>query len=214
VPKPESLPSDHPYHHGDLRRALIDTALTMVTEEGTWNFTLREVARRAGVSHAAPYNHFADKTELLAEVAALGFQELGREMDRSARRPRSAHQALLAIATAYVRFGVKHPAHYRLMFGPELAAKEQYPVLQQASDATFSALTGALERGQAAGALRRGPVRDQAVAAWSLVHGLTSLLIDQRLSFLGISLTEADRQARVAGTALIQGLSTRDTTAD
>ena len=195
------------YHHGDLRRALTDTALTMVTEDGAWNFTLREVARRAGVSHAAPYNHFADKAELLAEVAALGFRALRGEMDAAACRARSTRQAMLGIATGYVRFGVEHPAHYRLMFGPELAAKERYPVLQEASDATFGVLTGALERGQAAGDLRRGPVRDQALAAWSLVHGLTTLLIDQRLSFLGVSTSEAERQARSAGVALFEGLS-------
>ncbi|MGH7528396.1 MAG: TetR/AcrR family transcriptional regulator, partial [Gemmatimonadales bacterium] len=113
-PKAQSDPRAAPYHHGDLRRALIETALTMVTEEGAWNFTLREVARRAGVSHAAPYNHFADKSALLAEVAALGFQALRRQMEGSARRPpRSSRQALLGIATAYVRFGVEHPAHYR-----------------------------------------------------------------------------------------------------
>jgi AcrR family transcriptional regulator len=204
--KPQSGPPAAPYHHGDLRRALIETALAMVTEEGAWNFTLREVARRAGVSHAAPYNHFADKSALLAEVAALGFQALRREMERAARRPRSSRRALLGIATAYVRFGVEHPAHYRLMFGPELAEKERYPVLQQASDATFAALTSALERGQAAGDVRRGSVLDQALASWSLVHGLTTLLIDQRLSFLGVSTSEAERQARSAGAALFEGL--------
>src|SRR5215210_3614807 len=75
------------YHHGDLRRALIDTALTMVTEEGAWNFTLREVARRAGVSHAAPYNHFEDKSALLAEVAAIGFAALRQRMAAAARAP-------------------------------------------------------------------------------------------------------------------------------
>jgi AcrR family transcriptional regulator len=195
-----------PYHHGDLRRALINTALAMVTEEGTWSFTLREVARRAGVSHAAPYNHFADKSALLAEVAALGFQGLGREMAEAARRhPRSTRQALLAIGIAYVRFGVEHPAHYRLMFGPEPAAKEAYPTLQAAADATFAVLTGALERAQAAREVRSGPVRDQALACWSLVHGLTSLLIDQRLTFLGISPHQAARYARAAVTALVEG---------
>jgi AcrR family transcriptional regulator len=195
------------YHHGDLKRALIDTALAMVTEEGTWSFTLREVARRAGVSHAAPYNHFPDKAALLAEVAALGFQALGQEMEKAGRRARSPRQALLGIATAYVRFGVEHPGHYRLMFGLELADKERYPVLRQASDATFAVLTGGLERGQAAGELRRGSVQEQALAAWSLVHGLTMLFLDQRLSFLGLSSREAERQARSAGTALLEGLS-------
>jgi len=207
--KPKAPPrsSAERYHHGDLRRALVKTALAMVTEEGAWNFTLREVARRAGVSHAAPYNHFADKGALLAEVAAVGFRALGREMERASRRARAARQGLLGIAIAYVRFGVERPAHYRLMFGPELAEKERYPVLQQASDATFGALTSALQRGQVAGDLRPAPVNDQALAAWSLVHGLTTLMIDQRLSFLGVSASEAERQARSAGAALLDGLT-------
>jgi AcrR family transcriptional regulator len=203
--KPEPAPPAAPYHHGDLRRALIDTALAMVTEEGRWNFTLREVARRAGVSHAAPYNHFANKSALLAEVAAVGFEGLRREMLAVARGLRSSRQALPGIATAYVRFGVEHPAHYRLMFGPELAT-EPSQVLQQASDAAFAVLTSTLERGQAAGELRRGSVRDHALAAWSLVHGLTTLLIDERLSSLGVSTSEAERQARLAGEALFEGL--------
>src|SRR3954451_12207627 len=96
-----------PYHHGDLRRALIDTALSMVTEEGAWNFTLREVARRTGVSHMAPNNQFDDKSALLAEVAALGFESLRKALDAAARaQPRSARQALAGTAAAYVRFGV------------------------------------------------------------------------------------------------------------
>jgi AcrR family transcriptional regulator len=195
------------YHHGDLRRALIDTALTIVTEEGAWNFTLREVARRAGVSHAASYNHFEDKSALLAEVAALGFQSLRQTLEAAARgQPRSARQAVAGIAAAYVRFGVEHPAHYRLMFGAELADRARHSTLQAAGDATFAVLTGALERGQASGQVRRDPVRDQALAAWSLVHGLTTLLIDQRVSFLGVSTDEAERHARLAGMALFEGL--------
>ena len=191
---------------GVSHRALIDTALAMVTQEGAWNFTLRKVARRARVSHAAPYNHFEDKSALLAEVAALGFQSLRKALEVAAgEQPRSARQAVARVGAAYVRFGVEHPAHYRLMFGAELADKERYPALQ-ASDAAFGVLTGVLERGQASGQVRRDPVLDQALAAWSLVHGLTTLLIDQRASFLGASTREAERHARVAGMALFEGL--------
>jgi AcrR family transcriptional regulator len=208
-PKSRSAPPAAPYHHGDLRRALIDTAITMLTEDGAWNFTLREVARRAGVSHAAPYNHFADKSALLAEVAVLGFQTLRLQMEAAARRhPRSPRQALIGIAGAYVRFGVEHPAHYRLMFGADLADEERHPTLQEASDASFAVLTSALERGQAALAIRPGSVREQALAAWSLVHGLTTLFIDQRLSFLAASSSEAERYARAAAAALCEGLNT------
>jgi AcrR family transcriptional regulator len=211
MPKPHaSSTASAPYHHGDLRRALIDTALAMVTEEGAWNFTLREVARRTGVSHMAPYNHFEDKTALLAEVAVLGFEALRQSLEAAAReQPRSARQALAGIAAAYVRFGVEQPAHFRLMFGAELADKARQTTLQAASDATFAVLTGALERGQASGQIRRGTVRDQALAAWSMVHGLTILLIDQRVSFLGVSTGDAERHARQAATALFEGLRAR-----
>jgi AcrR family transcriptional regulator len=179
----------------------------MVTEEGTWNFTLREVARRAGVSHTAPYNHFEDKSALLAEVAALGFEALRQAVESAARgHPRSAPQALTGIVAAYVRFGVGHPAHYRLMFGAELADKTRHPSLQPAGDAAFAVLTGVLERGQASGQIRRDPVRDQALAAWSLVHGLTTLLIDQRVSFLGVSTAQAEHHARLAAMTMFEGL--------
>ena len=195
------------YHHGDLRGALIQTALRMVTEEGAWDFTLREVARRAGVSHMAPYNHFEDKSALLAEVAALGFEALRHTLEAAARRqPRSARLAFGDIAAAYVRFGVEHPAHYRLMFSAELAEKARYPNLEVANAEACAVLTGPLERGQASGRPRRMAMRDQALATWSLVHGLTTLLIDQRVSFLGVSKGEAEQYARQVGMALFEGL--------
>src|SRR5262245_3469279 len=206
--KRRSAAAQTPYHHGDLRRALIEAALTLLNEEGAWSFTLREVARRAGVSHTAPYNHFADKAALLAEVAALGFQSLKERMAAAARaHPRAAREALNAIAGAYVRFGVEQPAHYRLMFGPELAEKERHPILQQAANATFAELTGALANGQKSGEIRRASVEEQALAAWSLVHGLTTLFIDRRLSFLGVSSAQAERSARAASQRLCEGLA-------
>ena len=216
MPRPRARPaapdrSAAPYHHGDLRRALIDTALAMVTEEGAWNFTLREVARRAGVSHAAPYNHFEDKSALLAEVATLGFESLRQVMEAAAAaHPRSAREAFAGIGAAYVRFGVEHPAHYRLMIGAELADKSRYPALQAASEAAFRVLlTGVLERAQASGQVRRGPVHDQALAAWSLVHGLTTHLIDERVSSPEVSTADAERLARVASMVLFDGLRAR-----
>jgi AcrR family transcriptional regulator len=180
----------------------------MVTEEGAWNFTLREVARRAGVSHMAPYNHFEDKSALLAEVAAVGFKSLGQAMEAAAGgHPRSARQAFAGIGAAYVRFGVEHPAHYRLMFGADLADKARYPALHAASEAAFRVLlTGVLERAQALGQVRRGPAHEQALAAWSLVHGLTTHLIDERVSSPGVSTGDAERLARVAAMVMFDGL--------
>jgi AcrR family transcriptional regulator len=201
------VPSAKGYHHGGLREALIHAALGMVTEEGASDFTLREVARRAGVSHMAPYNHFEDKSALLAEVAALGLESLTQTLETAARgQRRSPRLAFGDIVAAYVRFGVEHPAHYRLMFGAELAEKSRYPSLEAANAAACAVLTGPLERGQASGQARTVSMRDQALAAWSLVHGLTTLLIDQRVSFLGVSIGEAERYARQVGMALFDGL--------
>ncbi len=110
-----------PYHHGDLRRALIDTALQLVTEEQDWTFSLREVARRAGVSHRAPYNHFPEKLDLLAAVAAVGFERLRDGMLRAMAGIDGPEALLVAICRTYMRLGLENPALYRLMFGPALS---------------------------------------------------------------------------------------------
>ena len=110
-----------PYHHGDLRRALIDTALELVTEEQDWTFSLREVARRAGVSHHAPYNHFPEKLDLLAAIAAVGFERLRDGMLQRDGRDRRPGGAPCRDRGTYVRLGLENPALYRLMFGPALS---------------------------------------------------------------------------------------------
>src|SRR5271163_2871495 len=110
-----------PYHHGDLRRALIDTALQLVTEEQDWTFSLREVARRAGVSHRAPYNHFPEKLDLLAAVAAVGFDRLRDGLSRATDGIDDPETLLVVICRTYVRLGLENPALYRLMFGPVLS---------------------------------------------------------------------------------------------
>ncbi len=110
-------PEPAPYHHGDLRRVLIAAALAMVTEEQDWTFSLREVARRAGVSSSAPYNHFADKRDLLAEVAVSGFHRLRDGLASAVADLRSPPDAFIACLGTYVRLGTENPALYRLMFG-------------------------------------------------------------------------------------------------
>lgn len=170
-----------PYHHGDLRRALIDAALQILEEEQNWEFTLRELARRAGVSHAAPYKHFADKRELLAEVAAVGFERLKRDMEVAAvAHPDDPSARLAAIGEAYVEFALRSPAHFRLMFGPAHQDEANKTSLPQAAAGTFAALRDAVrEAGGGAGE------QDRSLAAWALVHGLATLLIDQRIPGVG-----------------------------
>lgn len=170
--------TDRPYHHGDLRRALLDTAMGMLHEDKGWQFTLREVARRAGVSHAAPYKHFPDKAALLAEMALLGFDRLREAVTNPKRRqPKSLRDEFFAMAGAYVRFGVSNPALYRLMFSAD-AGKAADVHLSERALAAFGVLIELLKRGQTDGVLRKRDVRGQAAACWAQMHGITMLTID------------------------------------
>ncbi|MCJ9751096.1 TetR/AcrR family transcriptional regulator [Neorhizobium sp. BETTINA12A] len=169
---------NRPYHHGDLRRAVIETALDMLAEEKGWQFTLREVARRAGVSHAAPYKHFPDKAALLAELAMIGFDRLRETLSATkSEAPKTLHDEIAPISRAYVAFGTDNPALYRLMFsaGEE---KAEGVHLNERALAVFDVALEILRRGQAAGSIRKRPIEGQAAAWWGLIHGMTMLAID------------------------------------
>ncbi len=176
------------YHHGDLPNALVAAALELIREAGLGALTLRAVARRAGVSEAAPYRHFADKDALLAAVAEQGFLALGRKMDEAAAREPGADvlTRLRRLGAAYVRFGVENPAHFRVMMGPVVARRTEYPSLERVADASFGRLLAVLAEGQQAGIVAAGELQDIGLAAWSFVHGLAALAIeghlDERLS--------------------------------
>ncbi|TIP27992.1 MAG: TetR/AcrR family transcriptional regulator [Mesorhizobium sp.] len=169
---------NRPYHHGDLRRAVIETALDMLREEKGWQFTLREVARRAGVSHAAPYKHFPDKAALLAEIAMIGFDRMRESLSAAKSEvPKTLRDEINPIARAYIAFGTDNPALYRLMFSAE-EGKAVGIHLNERALAVFDVLLDILRRGQAAGSIRKRPIEGQAAAAWGLVHGMTMLAID------------------------------------
>lgn len=158
-----------PYHHGELKPALLAAAAQLLGEGGAALISLREVARRAGVSHNAPYRHFADRDSLLAALAEDGFCELGRRMDAEAG-------GLAALGQCYVRFALEQPGRFALMFGAGLD-KTRYPQLQQAALALYRRLGQAVRE--------TAPAREPEVAtlaAWSLVHGLAQLLLDRQLS--------------------------------
>ncbi|PTS82033.1 TetR family transcriptional regulator [Pseudomonas sp. HMWF032] len=160
---------EQPYHHGELRGALLLAATELLAEGGLASISLREVARRAGVSHNAPYRHFADRDSLLASLAIQGFVQLGQEMGRQSG-------GLAELGQCYVRFALAQPGHFGLMFGATLD-KRRYPELQQASAALHARLAAAV---QVAAPQRAQPVAT--LAAWSLVHGLAHLLQEQQLS--------------------------------
>jgi AcrR family transcriptional regulator len=157
-----------PYHHGDLRPALLRAAVEAIGQVGPAAMSLREVARRAGVSHAAAAYHFGDKAGLLTAVAAQGYRMLTSEL----RDARDAGRGFLEIGVAYVRFAVSHRAHFEVMYRPELYRPDDAEVLQaRAAAAVLLYGTDRPDPGRlAAGA-----------AAWSLVHGLATLWLNGNL---------------------------------
>ncbi len=179
--------SPRPYHHGDLRDALIEAAVALVTEEQDWTFSLREVARRAGVTHNAPYNHFAEKRDLLGAVAAVGFGRLRARMVAMTADIARADASLNTLAQAYIGFAIENPALYRLMFGPALAkghsARPASALIAGAE--TKTVLEGIILRGAQSGIFAVEPEDEEAremahLACWSALHGLAMLIIDAK----------------------------------
>jgi len=171
------------YHHGDLRRSLVNAALRLVDEQGASAVTLREVARMAGVSRQAPYRYFVDRTELLAAVAEEGFRALHSELVQASQAAPDPSAALQAIAVTYVSFAVANPAQFRIMYGAEVATavSRGMPTLAAARDATHGTVT------QTVAALQRVTgsdvdTLDYALTAWALVHGLASLLVEGQMN--------------------------------
>jgi AcrR family transcriptional regulator len=182
------------YHHGDLKRALTTAALSLVAERGPKGFSLTEAARRAGVSAAAPYRHFADKAHLLATVAEQGFLELHTALTAAADAAPEPAEKLAAIGRAYVRWAVGHPDHYRVMFGAD-TRKIDHPSLASAAGQAFDVLLAEITRCQDEGKMREGNPREIAGPLWSLVHGIASLAIEGELHNVGIDREPEDMVA-------------------
>ena len=201
----EGVDSARSYHHGNLREALLDAAAALVAEAGPNAFTLREVARRVGVSHNAPYRHFQDKDELLAAVAAQGFERLTAAMKRSTARGADALDRLRLCGRGYIEFALRWPEHFLIMFDlPECS--ERYPDHAAAGDEAFRVLLACIADGQSAGELPAGDPHPLALVAWSLVHGIAKLAIAGRLPFEGKS-SRVLEFADYAERAIVSGLA-------
>lgn len=169
------------YHHGDLRRALVDAAATLAGEKGIESLSLREAARSAGVSHAAPYHHFKDKAALLAAVAEEGFIRFDAFQRKSLQSaPREPAARLRALGKAYIRFAIKNPHYFRVMFRKDLVGPEITPSLRKIAYQTFDRVFEAV--GDCLGSSSTAEVMPPSITAWSLVHGLASLWLDGPLS--------------------------------
>ncbi|WP_141584834.1 TetR/AcrR family transcriptional regulator [Actinomadura sp. WMMA1423] len=162
------------YHHGDLRRAVLDAAVEAIAEAGPAAWSLRELARRAGVSHAAPAHHFGDKTGVLTAVAADGYTRFADALE-------AAGSDLHAVGLAYVRFAVEHRAHFEVMFTPALYRPDD-PAVSAARERAGRVLAEGVR-----GAAPDRPAGDRTarIAAWSIVHGFAHLWLSGALVDLG-----------------------------
>jgi AcrR family transcriptional regulator len=151
-----------PYHHGDLRRAILDAAIESISAGGSAGLSLRDLARRAGVSHAAPIHHFGDKAGVLTALAAEGYELLATQLEAVAGD-------FLEAGVAYVRFAVTHPAHFEVMFRPDTYHRDDPAVVAARTRAGAVLASGVRGRTDAQDARLTG------VAAWSLVHGFATL---------------------------------------
>jgi len=167
------------YHHGDLRETLMQASLELIDEGGVQALSLRKAARKAGVSSGAPYHHFDSRQELLAALATQGFRLLGELMDEATEAAAAEPIAQLeACGRSYVRFAREHTAYFRVMFRPELAAPESYPGDRKPGEAVFERLVGRVLAIQEAGHAPPGDPEAMILLAWSVAHGLSSLMVD------------------------------------
>jgi AcrR family transcriptional regulator len=167
-----------------MHRALIATALKLVEESDVSALTLREVARRAGVTHGAPYHHFKNKAALLAVLAEEGYRALYTEQLRAAAKAGADPVARLqAIGNAYVRFAVHHPGHFRVMFRTNPADWSDHPSLAEVVQLPWALLTSTAEEIQRTRQLTVKP-EEFVLSSWAMVHGLATLWVDGPLRYM------------------------------
>ncbi len=196
-----------PYHHGDLRNALIDAAVATMAAQGDVHFSLSEIARGAGVTPAAAYKHFADKQALLHALARLGFDRLATVFETATPRSKTANSVVQVrknfarLGSAYVAFGVAQPALFNLMFGRAGQSFRKQATVANEQTATFAYLVRTLDDLHRLGVIRAPSAQDQWFA-WSAIHGATELTI------AGItSMVNEQSAAEVVTGRVIQALS-------
>jgi AcrR family transcriptional regulator len=195
APKPTRTPRRRGYHHGDLRAVLLEAGEVELAERGVEGFSLRGVAKRAGVSHAAPAHHFGDANGLLTALAAEGFRRfVDKQKLRQQAADKDALSLLVAAGMGYIDFAVAHPALFRLMFSsdrPDHEAEE----LHSAARAAYRQLVEDVARVRAPAGGE--PVPSEVMRTWAVAHGLADLMNSRRLKPL-LGLRKAERDAALA----------------
>lgn len=196
-----------PYHHGNLKQALLDKALDHLRLHGPEKISLRALARDVGVSQTAPYRHFEDKTALLAALATEGFKRLYNVSNFAINIDGTAADALQMSGKAYIHFALDNPELYRLMFGPLLSPDENFGELEEAGANAFNVMVGIVKRGISTGEFVDKDPLLVANSTWAMVHGISSLMLDRRFDCVegGISESVLDESLNI----VLLGLKTR-----
>ena len=175
--------AETPYHHGDLKNALINAGVQILASEGLGGLSLRKVAKQAGVSHAAPYSHFADKQALIAAISTEGFKQLYVQIEGIFEAYRDDPKKLLIeTAWAYVQFALNEPDRFKLMFSSVLEKEKDYPDFVEFSQKNFRQVVEIVEICQQAEVLKQGASDLVALSLWGTVHGFTALLLEGQIS--------------------------------
>jgi AcrR family transcriptional regulator len=171
------------YHHGDLKNALIQAGVEILARDGLGGLSLRKVAKQAGVSHAAPYSHFADKQALIAAISTEGFKQLFNQIKTvTANYQNDPENLLIETAWTYLQFALNEPDRFKLMFSSVLEKEKEYPDFVEISQDNFRQLVEIVELCQQANVLKAGESDLIALSVWGTVHGFASLLLEGQIS--------------------------------
>jgi AcrR family transcriptional regulator len=194
------------YHHGNLRNALILIATELLAEDGLHALSLRKMAQKAGVSHNAPYMHFADKEAVLVAIAEEGFRLLAVDVESAISQAGcSTREQLIVASQAYVRFALGHPDHVQVMFRPVDEAK--YPSLVETSQASLTRLFELVKSGQERGELNSGDTQAMTKAIWAMVHGISAISIAYQTSIMSSTKSSSEDITSMFVSYLLDGLA-------
>ncbi|TGL61951.1 TetR/AcrR family transcriptional regulator [Leptospira ognonensis] len=193
------------YHHGNLREAILNESLIWIKKKGVESLSLREIAKKIGVTHSAPNKHFSKKESLLASLIELGFIQFKSALiDGKKEIEVHPREAFIAMGISYLRFANENPELYRLMFSNSVHDLSEYPACELAGMESFNVLLSAVVTLQANGILKKGDPKEMAYMIWSFTHGYVMLVLDGRLQ--GIDSKQKNSSSQLSSEAMFTSL--------